>query len=224
MKLKGFLFFFLCTVFSLSCVCQPGNVIKNINNKLLKGETTISNILSDTGYMFLHSLTAFRETIKQNANAEKIKLNSPVEPGTNITVKGTIINGSGTPLANKLVYVYQTSSEGWYADTAPHILRNGGDRRHARLFGYFKTSVNGNFEFQTVKPSGYPNSTLPAHIHIEISIDGNRSFISELLFDDDPRLVGDIRTRSVNERFFIVKNSGTIAKPVYEYVVKTSDE
>lgn len=221
--MKISLFCFFCTVFGFSCAGQSPELIKTINSKLLKGETTISNLLADTGYMFLHSITAFRETIKQNAKAEKIKLNSPAEPGTNITVKGSVINRSGTPLVNKLVYVYQTSSEGWYADTAPHILRNGGDSRHARLFGYFKTNARGEFEFTTIKPAGYPNSSLPAHIHIEISLDGNRRFISELLFDDDPRLVGDIRTRSVNEKFFIVKNSGTKTKPLYEYVITIPD-
>lgn len=223
MKLKVSIFIFFLTAISLSCISQPNDLIKSINTKLLKGETTISNILSDTGYMFLHSLTAFREIIKQNAKPEKIKLNSDREPGTKITVKGSVLNRSGTALPNKLVYVYQTSAEGWYADTAPHILRNEGDRRHARLFGYLKTNAMGEFEFYTIKPNGYPNSSLPAHIHIEISLDGPRSFISELLFDDDPRLVGDIRARSVNEKFFIVKNSGTKAKPVYEYVIKTSD-
>jgi protocatechuate 3,4-dioxygenase beta subunit len=49
-------------------------------------------------------------------------------------------------------------------------LQNEGDRRHARLFGYLRTDENGKFEFSTVKPKGYPNSTLPAHIHIEISL------------------------------------------------------
>jgi len=220
MKMNIPITFFFCILFSSACISQPAEQIKTLNTKLAKGETTISQILSDPVYMSLHSLTPFRDIIKQNAKAEKIKLNIDAEPGTKITVKGLIFDRSGKPLANKLVYVYQTSSEGWYSDTAPHILKNEGDRRHARLFGYFKTNATGNFEFYTVKPSGYPNSSLPAHIHIEIAMDDNSNFISELLFDDDPRLIGEIRARSIQEKFFIVKNTGTVTAPVYEYVIK----
>jgi protocatechuate 3,4-dioxygenase beta subunit len=221
MKMNIPITFLFCTIFSSACISQPVDQIKILNTKLAKGETTISNILTDTTYMSLHSLTPFREIIKQNAKAEKIRLNTANEPGTKITVKGMIKDASGNPAANKLVYVYQTSSEGWYSDTAPHILKNEGDRRHARLFGYFKTNATGGFEFYTVKPSGYPHSSLPAHIHIEIALDGGNYFISELLFDDDPRLVGEIRERSVREKFFIVKNTGTATAPVYEYTITT---
>ena len=137
--------------------------------------------------------------------------------------KQIITAGNGNPQADKLVYVYQTSSKGWYADTAPHILQNEGDRNHARLFGYFKTDPNGKFEFTTIKPTGYPNSNLPAHIHIEVYLDEDKTFISELLFDDDPRLVGETRSRSIKEKFLIVKNSGTDNNPLYYYNIQIPD-
>jgi len=35
-------------------------------------------------------------------------------------------------------------------------------------FGYAKTDTSGKFEIHTVKPSGYPQSELPAHIHVEV--------------------------------------------------------
>jgi len=197
-------------------------LINDINDKLAKNQTSISEILSDTSFMFLHSLTPFRETIKQNAKAEKIKIITNKEPGTRITVKGIITDAKSKPLSNALVYVYQTSSEGWYSDTAPHILQNEGDRKHARLFGYFKTNTNGEFEFETIKPHGYPHSDLPAHIHFEVS-SGNNSLITELLFDDDPRLAGDIRARAIREQFIISKNTGTEKEPVYFYSILTKD-
>ena len=98
-------------------------------------------------------------------------------------------------------------------------MENGGDRNHARLFGYFKTAANGGFEFETVNPKGYPKSSLPAHIHIEIVRKNGSAFISELLFDDDPRLVGEIRTGAVDAGFVIVKNTGTKNDPLYSYKV-----
>ncbi|MEP7163634.1 MAG: hypothetical protein ABI741_03015 [Ferruginibacter sp.] len=223
MKLKNSLsLLFSCCAITASCQ-QPKDQINILSDTLSKGETTISAVLSDSSLMSLHSLTPFRELIKQYAKAGEIKLNNDNEPGTKIKIKGMIIDRSGIPLADKLVYVYQTSSEGWYSDTAPHILKNEGDRRHARLFGYFKTGAKGEFEFYTVKPKGYPNSSLPAHIHIEISQSAERSFISELLFDDDPRLVGEIRVRSVSEQFLIEKNIGTKAEPLYSYTIQIPD-
>lgn len=219
-KIVSVLFF---QIVFIPAIAQQSEVIRNINTKLSKGETTVSNVLSDTSFMSLHPLIPFREVIKQNAKAEKIKLTSDSEPGIKISVTGLVRNTSGNPLANELVYLYQTSAEGWYADPAPHILVREGDRRHARLFGYLKTDSKGKFEFLTVKPKGYPNSTLPAHIHIEISLDNGQTFISELLFDDDPRLVGEIRARSLNDKFLISKNNGTGAHPVYSYEIQIAD-
>jgi len=211
--------FFSCITAAASCQ-QSNDQVKNIADKLSKKETTVSAVLTDPSLMPLHSLTAFRDIIKQHANAEKLVLNTDKEPGIKITVKGIIKDKKGNLMANNLVYVYQTSTEGWYSDTAPHIQKNEGDRRHARLFGYFKTGSKGEFEFSTIKPNGYPNSELPAHIHIEIFLKNEKLFITELLFDDDPRLVGDIRARSIAEKFLIEKNTGTQSEPVYSYMIQ----
>jgi len=221
MKSKALTIGFLFVLLGLRSVAQNNDVvIKGINDKLATQSKTISNVLSDPSLMSLHSLTAFREVIKKNAKAEKISLITDREPGVKITVKGMVLDKAGIPQANLLVYVYQTSSEGWYSDTAPHILQNEGDHRHARLFGYFKTGADGKFEFETVKPKGYPNSSLPAHIHIEIEEKDRSFYISELLFDDDPRLVGQIRARAIEEHFIIVKNTGSKDQPLYSYKVQ----
>jgi protocatechuate 3,4-dioxygenase beta subunit len=82
---------------------------------------------------------------------------------------------------------------------------NEGDMRHARLFGYVRTDKDGKFELHTIKPSGYPQSDLPAHIHIHVSADGYQSFVNEFLFDDDERLVGNIRENSIRNDFIIAK-------------------
>jgi len=81
--------------------------------------------------------------------------------------------------------------------------------RHARLFGYVKTDKDGKFELHTIKPSGYPQSDLPAHIHVHISAEGYRSFGTEFLFDDDERLVGKIRENSIRNNFMISKPEKT---------------
>lgn len=196
--------------------------INSIDTRLSKVETTVTQVITDTTLMHLHSLTAFREVIKKNALPEKIKLNAVNEPGTAITVKGIVVDELGNAQTNKLVYVYQTSARGWYADTGVHILQNEGDRKHARLFGYCKTDGFGKFEILTIKPAGYPNSGLPAHIHIEVAIDKGKMLITELQFDDDSRLVGQVRERSIKEHFLIEKNTGTLSDPVYSYRIVTT--
>ena len=211
----------LLFILNLSSVCfsqSTSETIKSIDKKLTRVETTITKVLTDSSLMYLHSLTAFREVIKKHALPEKIKLNTENESGTPITIKGIVLNQEGHFQTNKLVYVYQTSSKGWYSDTGVHVLQNEGDRKHARLFGYFKTDGLGKFEFKTIKPAGYPRSGLPAHIHIEIM--GERDMlITELQFDDDPRLTEEVRNRSIKEHFIIEKNIGTMAEPIYSYTI-----
>ena len=80
-----------------------------------------------------------------------------------------------------------------------------GDEKYARLFGYLTTNQNGQYEFRTIRPAGYPRSNLPSHIHIEIEIAGvePRTFISEIQFEDDPRLTKEMRDRALRERLSI---------------------
>ena len=61
------------------------------------------------------------------------------------------------------------------------------------------------FELHTIKPSGYPQSDLPAHIHVHVTAEGYSNFVNEFLFDDDERLVGKIRENSVSNQFIIAK-------------------
>lgn len=180
-------------------------LLKEVGNSLQKNQTGVSSILTDPKYLVLHPLTSFRDLIEKHAKAEPLKIAMPSEPGKKIRVLVTVTNKAGKPVPDAMVYLYQTDARGWYAADAPHVTMNEGDMRHARLFGYVKTDKNGKLELHTVKPSGYPRSDLPAHIHIHVISKDYRQQITELLFDDDERLVGDIRTRSVREGFLISK-------------------
>jgi protocatechuate 3,4-dioxygenase beta subunit len=197
--------------------------LKPIEEKLSSGRATVTQILTDISYMQLHSKTDFRELIKRFAKQGRITLITAAEPGTRITVKGKIADNNDKPLGNALVYIYHTDNKGWYSDTAGHISGMEGDRKHARLFGYFKTNNDGTFEFYTIHPQGYPNSNLPQHIHFEVfSNTGQALIITELLFNEDPRLTSSIRERMSNEGAIISSNACTKNAPLYNYEIKVN--
>jgi protocatechuate 3,4-dioxygenase beta subunit len=199
-------------------------VLSKLEKNLAEKKITVSEILANESYMYLHSQTNFRDIIKKYAGTVKVNIVTATEQGKKITVKCHVTDALGKPFANALVYAYQTSAKGWYADTAAHILLNEGDYRYARLFGYVFTGRDGTFEIETIQPSGYPDSDLPAHIHIAMWKDDKYvdGVPGELLFEEDERLTAERKKRSVKEGFIIAKNTGTKASPVYEYYFKVN--
>ena len=171
----------------------------------MKTGASVSPILTNKKYLPLHSATAFQKIIEANCNMGILKIITADEPGKKIRVLGIVRNTSEKPISGALVYLYQTDSKGWYARDAPHVLQFEGDMRHPRLFGYVKTDSSGQFELHTIKPSGYPRSDLPAHIHVHITANGYRSYVTEFLFDDDERLVDGIRKQAEQNQFLISK-------------------
>lgn len=103
------------------------------------------------------------------------------EPGTPLVVHGRVLNGA-KPVPNVVVFAYQTDRTGVY------------NRRGSpgwRLQGWARSDAQGRFEFHTVRPGSYPNSSNPAHIHI--TIEGPslpRRWASDIEFADDPLVRG----------------------------------
>lgn len=196
--------------------------VKQIENLLGSGKLTVSDVLADEKYMPLHDKTVFRNLIKQYAPVGKINIVTSAEPGKRIKVRCNVTGKDGKPFGHALVYAYQTSAKGWYSDTAARILVNEGDMRHARIFGYVYTDADGGFEMETIQPSGYPKSELPAHIHIALWKDEKYvpGVPGELLFEDDERLTPERKLRALREGFIISANTGTVNAPVYFYSIK----
>jgi len=171
----------------------------------LAGGKGPADILTDPAFMDAHQWTRFRKLIATYSTGSRTAIVTPSEPGPPLHVTGSVKKADGSPLAGALVYVYQTSSEGWYSAKAPHISGMGGDTDHARLFGYMTSDARGEFEFRTIHPKGYPGSDLPAHIHIQVTPAGgsHATLVSEILFDDDPRLTPPVAELSRREGFRI---------------------
>ena len=211
---------FVVLLFIIPISCLGQDVKKNIellDKQLSSGTKTVTAILTDPTLMQLHSITEFREVIKKNAKQEKINLVTKTEAGVPVTIKGKF---TGRSVANLLIYVYHTDSRGWYSDTAAHVLLREGDRGHARLFGYLRSDANGQFEFTTIHPQGYPKSDLPQHIHLEaFDNDGRNLIVTELLFDDDTRLQGETRRSALQNGFLVARNEGKDRMQQYSYVI-----
>lgn len=223
--MKKRLLLFLFAVAGLGAAAQnlpidTAQIIRRTDQQLSKGEKWVSAVLTDTTLFFIHPVPAFREAIKKHAKAEKIRLTAPTEPGIPTRLEVNIVDAYDKPVAGALVYLYQTDARGWYADTAIHVSGVEGDRRHARLFAYLKTDVNGYFEVETIRPESYPDSELPQHVHCEITTADGKTLVSELLFRDDPKLNAAATARVLREGGFVASNIGTGKRPVFAYQIR----
>ena len=196
---------FAASFLFMQCNAQSGNQgIKEVEDALNKG-ASISSVLTNKTWLAMHPDRQFRKLIRDHADTLSVDISPEGEPGTRIRATVTLVDNQSKPVGNALVYFYQTDAKGWYAANSPHVGGSEGDMGQARLFGYARTNSSGQITILTVKPSGYPQSDLPAHIHIHFDKPGGGSHVTELLFDDDPRLVGNIREQSIRYGLHIAK-------------------
>ena len=160
-----------------------------------------SSVLCDPHYTAIHAFPRFRAGIKARATAALLTMAARSEPGERAVLQLEMKAKDGTPLGNALLYLYHTSSRGWYSDKAYHVRASSGDQRHARLFGYVRTNALGRAEIQTIRPGGYPDGDLPCHVHVELHEPS--SLITEVVFSDDPRLTPEAKARSLQQGFFV---------------------
>jgi protocatechuate 3,4-dioxygenase beta subunit len=181
---------------------EPAEIASRIDaasKALAAHEKGVSEILTDPALLGAHEFPRFRALIEKHAETGTITLSAKDEPGPRLLVKGRVLDEDGHRVAGALVYAYHTDHKGWYSHRGPHVGGNSGDVKHARLFGYVRTDAEGEFELDTIRPEGYPRSDLPQHIHIHFDAKGFQPLVSEILFDDDPRLTARMRERGLGE-------------------------
>lgn len=111
------------------------------------------------------------------------------EKGQKLLVTGTVFRLDGrTPAPNVIVYYWHTDSKGLYS---PCEGMNYQAKKHGHLRGWVKTDKNGKYSIYTIRPASYPNSDLPAHIHLSIKEPDLKDeyYVDELNFDDDKFLI-----------------------------------
>jgi len=109
------------------------------------------------------------------------------EPGQPLRIAGTVFDPTGDSASGVIVYAYHTNSRGTY----PPDDRYGGlaAYHHGLLRGWAVTDAEGRYSFATIRPAGYPDSDLPAHVHMHVIEVGRCTYyIDDILFEDDPRL------------------------------------
>ena len=90
-------------------------LLKDAEMKLQNRTADASSVLTNKTYASLHPVARFREMIKKHAPTGVLTITTDDEPGKKIKVIATVKNKDGQPVANALVYLYQTDSRGWYA-------------------------------------------------------------------------------------------------------------
>jgi protocatechuate 3,4-dioxygenase, beta subunit len=119
----------------------------------------------------------------------KTVLAKETDRGEPLLISGTIFQSDGkTPAPGVLIYLYHTDMEGIYG--------RGGEHRHGRYRGWMLTDGRGRFEFRTIKPASYPNSTVSSHIHMTLTGKSFREdWVDSILFEGDRYITAQERRR-----------------------------
>ena len=112
------------------------------------------------------------------------------EDGEAMIISGTVFNADGkTPAPNTLIYFYHTDKYGIYG--------REGQPKHGRFRGWMLTDAKGRYEFASIRPASYPNSTQSQHVHMTITtLDNREDWIDSILFEGDKFLTQRERDRS----------------------------
>ena len=103
-------------------------------------------------------------------------------------IEGTVRDGAGRPVPGIVVYAYHTDARGYYPQR--------GATRHGSLRGWVRSDAAGRYRFDTIRPASYPETSIPAHVHMHVIEPGRGTYyIDDILFDDDPLLTSGERSR-----------------------------
>lgn len=99
--------------------------------------------------------------------------------GVPMIISGTVFQAGGKTVApNTLIYLYHTDMYGIYGRTGEH--------KHGKFRGWMLTDAKGRYEFRSIRPASYPNTTFAAHIHMTITgVSHREDWIDSILFEGD---------------------------------------
>jgi protocatechuate 3,4-dioxygenase beta subunit len=117
------------------------------------------------------------------------------DDGEPMIISGAVFKADGkTPAPDTLIYFYHTDKYGIYG--------REGQPKHGRYRGWMLTDAKGRYEFSSIRPASYPNSTQSQHVHMTITTaEAREDWIDSILFEGDKFL-------TARERDFSGKRGG----------------
>jgi len=117
------------------------------------------------------------------------QLTTPQTKGERIRIEGRVFDGSGTPLRDALIEIWQANAEGKYAHPAD---RQAGKPLDPAFRGWGRACCDfdtGQYSFETIKPgavAGRNNRVMAPHINLWIVARGiNVGLNTRMYFDDE---------------------------------------
>lgn len=177
--------------------------LERLARDLERGRVTAAAVLLDPDLEWLKGEPRFQRLMRVHATAWELTLVREDEPGTRLTVEGTVRDTDGNAVAGATVYVYQT-------DHAGHYSPGGDDERRPRIYGFMKTDAGGRYRYHTIRPGTYAtDASMPQHVHYVVRKEGyvraHGSGPPSLFFADDPRLAPGHRAEIEADGAFIAE-------------------
>ncbi len=155
----------------------------------------------------------YPDKLPLDTDNDLIVLNDNLTPavGEITHLSGRILDGSGSPIRNAVVEIWQTDAGGAYVHT-----RSGNDEKrdgNFQGFGRFLTGSSGEYYFRTIKPVAYPGRT--PHIHYKVKLKGQEDFATQCYIKGHPQNARDgvlRRVRDEKQRAAIQVDFAPVAK------------
>ena len=154
------------------------------------------------------------------------RIAAPDVPGQRIRVEGLVTDGTGNPVRDALIEVWQPDPQGLYA---------GRDAVAPGFAGWGRVSTDfatGAWGFDTVKPGVVhgPQGPLAPHVAFWIVARGiNQGLVTRMYFDDEPQAnAADPVLRLVEwdsrRQTLIARRQGREPQPVYRFDIRLQGE
>lgn len=181
-----------------------------------------------------------RGVVRTHASEARQSLVIADEPGDAVAISGMVRDSAGRPIAGAHVTIFQTDAKGFYSPLDEASKRM--DEPNSRIFGFLRTSAEGQYEFRTVRPGGYPfplkgrtgdRALVPAHIHFAVEAPGfiahtcDTGYTCQIVFADDPRMTPHWQKWARDLHFPVLtlkRNATGILKATYDITLRKDGE
>lgn len=169
-----------------------------------KGLEQPSRVLSDPAFERMRNDAGqrrkLRELLGRHVRESKLLMVDKDEPGERMSLEMELVDASGEPIADAIVYAYHTDAEG---DYAPDAGQPGGGSDNPRLFGFLRSDAKGRVFAESVIPASYRGTDVPQHIHFHVDREGKRHYGSGIYFNTHGNLDEELRTEAEAGAIFL---------------------